>query len=73
MEKRGFGIAGFIISLGSIIFMFLFPILGILLGIVGLILCIIQFKKGKTGLAICWISYKHNRKLLEVYLFSSQL
>jgi uncharacterized membrane protein len=50
--KREFGIAGFIISIISIIFAIFIPILGLILGIVGLILCIIQLKKEKNGLAI---------------------
>jgi len=51
-EGRGLGIAGFVFSLISLLFLILFAPIGLILGIVGLILCIIQLKKQKTGLAI---------------------
>lgn len=54
MKKRGngLGIAGFVISLISLIFIILLPFIGIILAIVSLILCIIQLRKEKNGLAI---------------------
>jgi hypothetical protein len=56
MEKKSgktwFGIAGFAIALIGLLFIFWSPILSLILGIIGLILCIVQFKQKKTGIAI---------------------
>lgn len=58
---KGFGITGFILSLLSIISLFLSlglisslvsSIFALIFGILGLIFCIIQLKKERTGLAI---------------------
>jgi hypothetical protein len=51
-HSNGLGIAGFIVSLVGLLSSFKAPLLGLILGIVGLVLCIIQLKKGKNGLAI---------------------
>ena len=51
MAGKGLGIAGFVLSLLSILFLSM-PFLGLILAILGLIFCIIQLKKKKTGLAI---------------------
>jgi len=50
-STTGFGIAGFILGLLSVL-LFWFYIIGPLLGIVGLIFSIIQIKKNKTKLSI---------------------
>tara|TARA_Y100000310_G_scaffold69734_1_gene65291 strand:+ start:870 stop:1205 length:336 start_codon:yes stop_codon:yes gene_type:complete len=50
--SKGFGIAGFILSLIALLSLFVVSYVGIVLAILGLIFCIMQFKRGKTGLAI---------------------
>ena len=50
--SKGFGIAGFILSLLAFVGLFLFGgLAGLIPGILGLIFCIIQSKKGKTSLS----------------------
>ena len=52
VQTNGWGIVGFLISLLAIISLMFSIYAGLGLGILGLIFCIIQFKKRKTGLAI---------------------
>jgi hypothetical protein len=54
---KGFGVAGFILGIESIIFSLLIPGIGIILSINGFIFCIMQqkrnsTKKGKVGLIL---------------------
>tara|TARA_Y100000310_G_scaffold242508_1_gene246674 strand:- start:4906 stop:5265 length:360 start_codon:yes stop_codon:yes gene_type:complete len=57
--NAGFGVAGFVLSLLGVFILILGIYIGTLLAsiiggsfsLLGLILCIVQFKKGKTGLA----------------------
>jgi len=63
-SKTGFGIVGFVLSLfgliilispiliSSILWKLILSIFGIIIGIIGIIFCIIQLKKGKNKLAI---------------------
>jgi len=51
MEKW-FGIVGFVLSLVAFLGLYINLFMGLIIGILALIFCIIQFKKGKTGLAI---------------------
>ena len=46
--STGFGIAGFVLGIASIFL----SVWGIIPAILGIIFCIIQFRRGKTGLAI---------------------
>lgn len=49
--RKGFGIAGFVLSLCAVIF-FWIPFVGFILAILGIIFSAIQMKKNSTGLAI---------------------
>ncbi|MFH1607779.1 MAG: DUF4190 domain-containing protein [archaeon] len=49
--SKGFGVASFVLSLVGIVVLSFSPLVGIILGVLGLIFSIIQKKRMKTGLA----------------------